>query len=278
MVTNLNCPAKVTISALGPYCCQSGYNTVMPEINISNSAGRDAVVTMETVTAPQRVRWLDDQGRQASTVRVLKATIDLDIDALVELFGSLADVGQALVDGDPEVDLETTGGFLENTSRVYINGDREIVHRVQLFDVIRNPDGTVRNQRPRDVAPPNVSADVPLRWSGRLIDKSAACRRFVFSTKMQLTHINGLTYDFLFAMARELDERKSLMVLGGGPRSTQPLVLRRGALPYRGFLEGRVDGQRYALVLHLSNLELRIPEADGGENGEEEGRGTESAD
>ena len=52
----------------------------------------------------------------------------------------------------------------------------------------------------------------------------------------------------------------SLMMLGAGPRSNQPLVLRRGSTPYRGFLEGRVDGDRYCLILHLSNMELRSPE------------------
>ncbi len=49
------------------------------------------------------------------------------------------------------------------------------------------------------------------------------------------------------------------MLLGAGPKSNQPLILRRGATPYRGFLEGRTDGDRYCLVLHLSNMELRTP-------------------
>jgi hypothetical protein len=51
------------------------------------------------------------------------------------------------------------------------------------------------------------------------------------------------------------------MLLGAGPKSNQPLILRRGASPYRGFLEGRTDGEKYCLILHLSNLELRAPEA-----------------
>ncbi len=232
----------------------------MPEINISNSAGRDAVVTMEAILTPRRIRWLDDQGRQVSPVRVMKSTLDRDLESLVEQMGSLADVGTALIAGDPEIDLETTGCFLQNTSRVYVNGQREIVHKVQLLEVIKNPDGSLREERPRQLTPPNVSADVPVLWSGRLIDKAEACRRFVFSARMQLVHINGLTYDFLYAMARELHEKNSLMLVGGGPKSAQPLVLRRGGLPWRGFLEGRVDGERYCLVLHLSNLELRVPE------------------
>lgn len=231
----------------------------MPEINISNSAGRDAVVTMETVVTPAKVRWLDDQGRQAHSIRVLKSTLDLDIDALVEKSGSVSQVSEVLIHGDPEIDIETIGAFLKNTSRVYIDKDSKLVHKVQAFEVIRNPDGSEREKRPREMTPQNVSIDVPLRWSGRMIKKSEACRKFVFASKMQLTHINGLTYDFLFEMASELHKADSLMLLGAGPKSNQPLILRRGSVPYRGFLEGRIDGDKYCLVLHLSNLELKKP-------------------
>jgi len=234
----------------------------MPEINISNSVGRDAVVTMETVTSPVRVRWLDDQGRQANSIRVLKSTLDLDIDALVAQAGSVSQVSEALIHHDPQINLETIGSFLQNTSRVYIDKDAQLVHKVQSFEVIKNPDGSFRERRPRELTAQNVSIDVPLSWSGRMIKKSEACRKFVFATKMQLTHINGLTYDFLFDMASELHNSDSLMLLGAGPKSNQPLFLRRGSIPYRGFLEGRVDGDKYCLVLHLSNLELKKPETE----------------
>jgi hypothetical protein len=83
----------------------------------------------------------------------------------------------------------------------------------------------------------------------------------VFAGKVQLQHINGLTYDFLFGMAKELEEKNSLMFMGAGPKCNQPLVLRRGSSPYRGFLEGRTSGDKYLLVLHLSNLELKAPDA-----------------
>jgi hypothetical protein len=48
-------------------------------------------------------------------------------------------------------------------------------------------------------------------------------------------------------------------LLGAGPKSRDPLILRRGGSPYRGFLEGRVQGELYSLILHLSNLELKAP-------------------
>ncbi|MGI9517950.1 MAG: hypothetical protein ACR2NP_12935 [Pirellulaceae bacterium] len=235
----------------------------MPEINISNQAGRDAVVTMEAVLSPQKVRWLDGKGRQAFSIRVLKGTLDVDLDALIENEGDLRKVGTALVEGDPEVDLESVGTYLRITSRVYIDTSRKIVHKIQAFEVIKNPDGSERERRPRELMPQNVSADIPLLWSGRLIKKEEACRKFVCATKVQLSHINGLTYDFLYEMAKKLHEANSLMLLGAGSKSNQPLVLRRGGQPYRGFLEGRIEGDRYCLILHLSNLELKKPESNG---------------
>ena len=239
----------------------------MPEINLSNEVGRDAVVTMESVSIPLRVRWVDDKNRQARSVRVLKSTLDHDIVALSKLHDQdLDQVGQAIIDGDPEVNLEMTGSFLNATSRVYIDQDQHLVHRIQQFDVIKDPDGTERERRPREVPPQNVSSDLPLKWTGKFIKKSEVVRRFVFANKLQLMHINGLTYDFLYAMAKDLEERESMMLLGGGPKSNQPLILRRGSSPYRGFLEGRTDGDRYCLILHLSNLELKSPEA--GDNNE----------
>ena len=47
----------------------------MPEINLSNQAGRDAVVNMENVGIPLQVRWLDTKGRQARNVRLLKSLV-----------------------------------------------------------------------------------------------------------------------------------------------------------------------------------------------------------
>ncbi len=232
----------------------------MPEINVSNSAGRDAIVSLENVNRPMQVRWLDAQGRQASSIRVLKSTVDHGIDALLETEGSLQKVGDALIEGDPEVDLEIVGTFLNNTSRVFIDSSRQIVHKVQHFEIVRNPDGSERTRRNRNLTTQNVTEDIPIRWSGKMIDKHEACRKFVFSNKLQLIHVNGLTYDFLFGMANELHEKNQMMLVGAGKKSNQPIVLRRGGTPYRGFLEGRVDGAKYCLILHLSNLELKVVE------------------
>ncbi len=67
----------------------------------------------------------------------------------------------ASVDGDPEIDMETTGRFLSNTSRVYIDQNREIVHKVEFWEIVRNPDGSQRERRPRQMADPNLASELP---------------------------------------------------------------------------------------------------------------------
>ena len=232
----------------------------MPEISLTNSKGRDAQVLAQSVRPPLRVRWVDDEGRQAASVRILRGTLDRDIDALTSQFGSLDKIASALVEGDPEIDLESVGAILRDTSRVYVNSDRKIVHAVHSWEIVRNPDGTERLRRPKKIAISNVTPEQPLRWSGKLLPKKEVFNKFVMSSKLQIIHVNGLTYDFLFDISRELEQKGSLLLVGAGPKSNLPIILRRGSVPYRGFLEGRTRGEEYCLLLHLSNMELKAPE------------------
>ena len=58
-------------------------------------------------------------------------------------------------------------------------------------------------------------------------------------------------------MAKKLADAKSMMLMGAGAKGIEPLVMSNGGTPYRAFLEGRVDGDKYALILRLTNLELK---------------------
>ena len=52
------------------------------------------------------------------------------------------------------------------------------------------------------------------------------------------------------------------MLIGAGEKGVGPLVFTKGGTSYRAFLEGRVDGDKYMLILRLTNLELKeIPNA-----------------
>ena len=231
----------------------------MPNINLTDSRKRDAVVKAESVRISEPVRYVGPKGGRAYTRRVLKATIEHDYDTLVEQAGSPEKLGQALINGDPEIDIERFGTSLWNLSRVYTDPDDALVFRIEQFEIVRGPFGRVKDRRPRERDEANVDADVPLKWTGTMLPKAEAYRKFVFSSKLQIVHVNGLTFDFLYGMAEELHKAKSVMLLGGGRSGKQPLVFRRGSTPYRGFLEGRVSGKQYVLLLHLSNMELKPP-------------------
>jgi hypothetical protein len=231
----------------------------MPEINLTDNRGRDARVSTQSVSSPVSYRWIDAEGAQAENRKILRATMQQDETALLAKSGTLDDLSKLLMDGDPEIDLENFGRYLNETSRVYVNPDGGIVHHISHWEVVRDPEGNEKERRPKKLAEPNVATEIPLKWTGKLLKKADAMRRFVFAGKMQIQHINGLTYDFLHSMARELASSESLLLLGAGPKGNEPLTFRRGGLAYRGFLEGRVDGTKYALILHLSNQELKKP-------------------
>src|SRR5262245_25220025 len=150
----------------------------MGTINITNSKNRDSIVNTESVRSVLRTRLLDDKGRQASSARLLRATMDRDIDALTKAAGSLSGVADLLVKGDPEVDIEMYGSQLRDTSRVYVNPEGRIVHKVVEWEIVRNPDGTVKERRPRRVMLPNTSTEMPLKWSGKLAKKSDVFNKY----------------------------------------------------------------------------------------------------
>ncbi len=230
----------------------------MGQINIANSKNRDAVVYTRSVSTSSKVRYIDEKQRQVENRKILRATLDRDIRHLKEQVGDdMEALAQQMIDGDPEVGFEKFGSFLGKTARAYIDQDGKLVHRVVEWDIVRNPDGSVRERRSHKATQPNINEETPLKWTGKLMKKEKVYNKFVFSHMVQIMHYNGLTYDFLFTMAKDLEEKESLMLLGAGPKNNQPLVFQRNGTPYRGFLEGRTKGDKYALILHLSNMELK---------------------
>lgn len=227
-------------------------------INISNPKNRDAVVAAEALNPKRELRFTDKKGRPVSTRKLLKTDVTHDLPELLKKSKKIEAVADKLIAGDPEIDIESFGMFLTDMSRVYVT-TKGIVHLVEEIEVIYNADGTVRDRRPRKKEPQNMNGEFPMRWTGKFIKKDEAAHRFVFTNKKQLVHVNGLTFDFLYEMAKELDEKNALLLVRGGEKGDEPLVMNRGGKPYNAFLEGRIQGEAYCLILHLSNMELKRP-------------------
>ena len=231
----------------------------MRKIHLMNEASRDATIIIDTVKAESGPS-LGVPGKKLAFRRYLAATDTGLHEALLAAHGE--NYAKALIEGDPEIDVEQVGKFLTDTSPVFLSSSGEVLHvSPNLVDVIFGADGEERERKEAANTPGNVNDDTPVRWTGRKLARSKAVTSFAFRRSIAVKHIDGLTYDFLYAMAKQLAEEDVMVMLGGGAKGKEPLIFQENGTPYRGFLEGRVDGPRYKLLLHLSNLELRVPDA-----------------
>jgi hypothetical protein len=229
----------------------------MNGINLANEKKRDAEVSYESAVKSSSVKIVLADGRERSNVKILKTTLNLTEEALTGKYGDLKTLGQAIIDADPEIDMETIGKKINHTHKLYLNKDNQIAYRVNMVQVVKNPDGSEKERRDLNKQMSNITGDNVIQWSGKKVPKALAIRKFVFVRKYQIKHVSGLTFDFLYDMAKELHESKSLMMVGSGPKGLNPIVMSSGGTPYRGLLEGRIDGDKYCLVLHLTNIELK---------------------
>jgi len=230
----------------------------MRTINITNEKKRDAQVCMEVLKKPSGFKKVLPSGEDYINLKILKHNLALAFETLSKNYADLVKMGEAVIAGDPEIDLELTGKRITGTRKLYLDKDGRIAYRINMTQIIKDPFGKEKERRDLSKAMSNVTGESIVQWTGRKFPKSETIRKFVFQNKMQLKHVSGLTYDFLYEMAKNLHETKSLMFIGGGPKGNEPLILTQGGDPYRGFLEGRIDGEKYCLILHLTNMEVKV--------------------
>ncbi len=225
-------------------------------IHIADAKGRDAEIIFNSKPKKPTVKLVTEKGEEVQSLRVLKGAINNSFEGMSKSIGEGEAIAQAMITSDPEIDLNITGRFINGSSRVYIDKDLKPVLRITKKEIVHNPDGSVKEERVPKELLANILSEIAVK-PGKLFPKKDMYNKLVFAKKYQLHHINGLTFDFLFEMAKELHDKESLMMLGGGAKGNEPLVFQDGGKTYRAFLEGRVKDNSYVLLLHLSNLELK---------------------
>ena len=230
----------------------------MRTINITNEKKRDAQVCMEAIKKPSGVKRVLENGEDYFNIKILKHNLSLAFETLRQNYDDMIEMGNALMESDIEIDMEVIGKKITGTQKLYLNQNGKIAYRVNMVQVIKDPMGSEKERRDLARVMSNVTGESIVQWTGRKFPKSETIRKFVFVRKMQLRHISGLTFDFLYEMAKSLHEAKAFMFIGGGPKGNGPLIITQGGEPYRGFLEGRIDGEKYILILHLTNMELKV--------------------
>ena len=238
-------------------------------IKLANQKNRDAEVTFRSLNPKPTVKMVQESGEHVVNKRVVKGTSKNSTQTLLNKYDEKSKdsqeiklqlasrIAEDIISNDPEIDVELTGKFIEDVSRVCINESEKTVFTVKKTEKIFSPKAELKQEREPKYNECNILDENMVKWTGKLMPKSKIYNKLVFNKKYQIKHINGLTYDFLFDMAKELSDKDALMMMGGGASGKEPLVMNDGGKPYRAFLEGRIKGDKYCLILHLTDQELK---------------------
>ena len=238
-------------------------------IKLANANKRDAEITFKSLNPKSAITMGFVSGEQVVNKRVIKGISSKSTQSLLSAYDEQPTEGvdfqkqlagrlsEDLILSDPEIDIELTGKFIDEVSRVYINENQKPVFRINKVEKIFSPKAELKEERAPKYNESNISGENIVNWTGKLMPKAKVYNKLVFAKKYQLKHVNGLTYDFLFDMAKELADKNALMMLAGGTSGKEPLVMNDGGKPYRAFLEGRIKGDKYCLMMHLTDQELK---------------------
>ena len=165
----------------------------------------------------------------------------------------------ALIKGDPEIDTKSVGQPVQIRSTVYLNQKRQPVTQFRILEDKHLPDGTLKESKPYKPTEKNVELPIQVLPKGSQTPEDFA-NKFVVHKIYQVIHTDGLSFDFLFNLCKEI-ESQGFVRLGAGVKANEPLILRREGLPCFGFLRGKVEGDKYLCTLHLTHTELKKPAA-----------------
>ncbi len=220
-----------------------------------------------THKAPRRYHRTAD-GRRVIHMRSLVFDAAFRPDILLKMDG----LSDRLKRDNPDVDIESAGKNLTRTTRIVVDKDLKPIYTYKEWDIMTRPDGT-RQERPHTPIHPNADEAIPVRITDKLIDPIEIATKYVISRSYFLSHTDGVSYKFLFDIAKSLalaGKFARLQPYDPVSKKPAPLVLHEGAKPLPGvFLEGRIRGEEYCLIMHLSEQEMRFPER-GGTSEEEE--------
>jgi|TARA_B110000967_G_C18808481_1_gene522310 hypothetical protein len=227
----------------------------MRKLHLMNKENRDATVAISSLKYEKPFE-MGIPNKELKFKRYLSATQENLDKNLASLYGD--NYSSKLIEEDPEIDIEAIGKFISGSDVVYLSSKGELLYSPpKTVEVIIAPDGTEKERRSPEDIPGNVDDELPVRWTGKKMPKSKVAVKFAFKRTIQIKHVDGLTYDYLFDMAKELQDEDVMVLVGAGQKGNEPLIFQANGMPYRGFLEGRVDGKKYQLLLHLSNMELK---------------------
>ena len=230
----------------------------MRYIRLTDNKKRDARVQYISPRKRKAGSYRNSKGEAIRSYRFINDTDSHNPQNLLAKHEVTEAFAEDLIKDDPEIDLEKVGRLIDYASQVWIVEDGKVLYSAKMMDIVYTPEGDVKSTEEFKDQEPTVIEDIALPWTDKLEPISEVLTKLVLLRKLQICHLDGLTFDFLYDIAKLLQDKKSMVYLGGGPAGKDPLIFQRNGTPLRGFIEGRVKEGSYLLVLHLSNLELKV--------------------
>lgn len=223
-----------------------------PNFHLSFEGKNARVVLLNPKPKDAVTRRVSPRRQEVSAVKV-----ELGLRALPATPESV----EALRRGDPELDLGRVGRIVEGSTRAHFDPETGAVARdFQWVAVHTSPTGQELERKPWARRQPNVCHDVHPVKVGKLVPRAKFFGAYVVEKAVQLVHDDGVTYDYLYGLARQLEQKDAVALLGAGPKGAGPLIFRDNGKPYRCALTGRTEGERYLLRVLLLGQELKVPE------------------
>jgi len=220
----------------------------MKEFHIATEDGKNAKVGITRAkTNRTKIELFTATGEETYTERIYKGTPETTTSS------------NAIIEKDDEIDFKNLGYILENGTRAYFKpSEAKVAGGFKVIDVITNPDGTEKERKEHTQRKANVNDTIPVKISKRFPLKQAL-ETFAFCNHYALFHDDGLKYEYLYNIAKSLHDKGEVAFLGAGSKGNLPMIFTEGGSPYRGFLYGQVDGDKYRLLILLSKQEIKMP-------------------
>jgi len=220
----------------------------MKEFHIATEDGKNAKVGITRAKSNRiKVELVTSTGEPTYTERIFKGK------------QAGTNTSKSILETDAEIDLNNIGYILENGTRAYFKpGEAKVTGGFKVIDLIMNPDGTEKERRDHVQRKANVNDTMPVKI-GKRFPLKQALQMFAFCNHYALFHDDGLKYEFLYNIAKSLHDKGEVAFLGAGSKGNQPMIFTEGGSPYRGFLYGQVDGDKYRLLVLLSKQEIKMP-------------------
>ena len=180
-------------------------------IKIEDSKKRDAEITFKSINSGSSISLALETGEKPITKKVLKSSKDHNLESLIgkespsqEEYNKFS---ERLLEKDTEIDFELFGMFINKTDRIYTNKNNEPVFNIKVVQKINDPNGNLIKEQKPIYLQSNINEENIVKWTGKFIPKVKLYNKVILSSKYQIKHVNGLTFDFLFNIAKLLHEK-----------------------------------------------------------------------